>query len=329
MRTAVLVAVFAIISVSAIDIDLATRNEGEQGVLSDTAATVAGATTTSFVAPGGLAAVFDTTTLLLDSMPACRLLHVDGEYSGKNAEIVLVTASMPKLLRDWVKSFIAGKYKKRKVALVIKTGVGPAPKKESLYSRFEYKGAMIREVTFPLLGAENGNFRIRLIYQSANEVKGQKPNPMLDVPVRSQFFQFTMQGKDGKDKLGHELGRSVTRISPFTIGRSGGFGKQDKTTLRITFPATTTTTGATTAVGKIGGNVGKWKQWADHRKMERHGKLTLYYWSGTSMDRRSEAARGQLKVLFELHLNDITLDKLEAADGKANLIAANVDMSDH
>jgi len=310
----------AAVGVHAIDIDLMTTNqilsEGDPPGL-----TVAA----TFATKGGAAGALETHTLLLEGEPAVRLLRVDGELNGKNAELTLVTASMPKPMRDWIKSFIAGKYKRRRVSLVTNTGNGPAPTNQPLYSRFDYKGVMIREVQFPALGRENGKFHIHLIYQSASETKNQPPAHMLDVPIRSQFFQFTMKGRDGKDKEGDRLGKSVYAMEEFSIGRMGGFGKQQSTTLIVTFPTTTDS-----APKKEDGLLPRWQRWFGRdRKTQRHGKLTLYYWTGSSMDVGAEEARGQLKVLFELHLNDVSITKLDAGDGRATLSAGKVEMSDH
>jgi len=304
----------------AIDIDLVTTNEGQLDAEADPQGLTVAAT---FSTKGGTAAALETHTLLLDGEPAVRLLHVDGELNGKQAELALVTTSMPKRMRNWIKSFIAGKYKKHAVALVTKTGTGPDGK--TLYSRFDYKGVMIREVQFPALGKEGGKFYVHLMYQSATETKNQKPVNMLDVPIRSQFFKFSLGGKDGKDKEGAKLGKSVYAVDTFSIVRSSGMGKQDGSSLTLSFPNTVDTSDK-----KKDGILPMWKKWfGKDKKTERHGKLTLYYWTGASMDHGSEASRGQLKVLFELHLNDIAITKLNSGDGKAVVNAGNIDMSDH
>jgi len=277
----------------------------------------------TFSTKGGRAAALETHTLLLDGEPAVRLLHVEGELNGKQSELALITTSMPKRMRNWVKSFIAGKYKKHAVALITKTGTGPNGK--TLYSRFDYKGVMIREVQFPALGSEGGKFYIHLMYQTATETKHQKPVNMLDVPVRSQFFKFSLNGTDGKDKEGAKLGKSVFAIDAFSILRSSGMGKQDATALTLSFPNT-----VDSSAKKKDGLLPLWKKWfSKDKKMQRSGKLTLYYWTGASMDHGSESNRGQLKVLFELHLHDIAITKLDSGDGKSVVTAANIDMSDH
>jgi hypothetical protein len=271
---------------------------------------------TAYTTPGGAAAPVESTVLLLHDKPAVRLLRVDGEVAGKNQELTLVTTSMPKPMRDWIKSFIAGKYKKRKVSLHIKTAGTGTGKVPTSYSRINYKGVMIKEVQFPALGTENGKFHIKILYQGADEIKNQKPIGMLDVPVRSQFFQFTMKGRDGKDKVGAALGKSVSVIAPFTIVRENGWGKQASTSLDMQFPATEDI-------------LPRWRNWFTRdRKRERHGKLTLFYWTGSTYD-YTENGRGQLRVLFELHLNDVSIQRFDTGEGKVTLKAGNIDMSDH
>jgi len=229
-------------------------------------------------------------------------------------------------MRNWVKSFIAGNYKKHAVSLVTKTGTGKHGK--PVYSRFDYSGVVIREVQFPALGKEDGKFMIHLLYQKATEKKNVKPVNMLDVPIRSQFFKFSLGGGKNAtaDKDGVKLGKSVFALAPFSIVRGSGMAKQDITSLRVSFPAV-----EHSSPKKKDGILPLWKQWATKdKKKSRAGKLTLYYWTGQSMEiGHGAAARGQLKVLFELHLNDVTISRLESGDGKATIAAANIDMSNH
>jgi len=278
----------------------------------------------TFSTKGGAAAALTMHTLLVDGEPAVRLLSVEGEVNGKEGtEITLVTHSMPRRMRKWVKSFITGHYKKHAVALVTNTGVDKHGK--SVYSRFDYNGVVIKEVQFPALGKEDGKFMIHLLYQKVSEKKNVKPVNMLDVPVRSQFFKFSLGG--GKnDTEGAKLGKSVFALAPFSIVRPTGMSKQDGTTLRVSFPAVDHS-----SPKKKDGILPVWKQWATKdKKKSRQGKLTLYYWTGQSMEiGHGAAARGQLKVLFELKLNDVSLSRLETADGKATLSTSTIDMSDH
>jgi len=292
-----------------IDIDLVTEGE----MMSDPAAVTS---TTQFLTPGGSAAQLESVVLLLSGEAAVRLLRVDGEVTGKNNELTLVMTSMPSAMRRWVQSFIAGKYKKRKVSLVMKTPNTGTKKTPLQHRRIDYKGIMLREVSFPALGSENGQFKIKLVYQESHETGNVRAMGMLDVPVRSQFFKFTMKGRDGKDKTGDALGKTVFGLDGFTISRVNGFGKQSATEVALHFPTTAET-------------LPQWQQWFTRdQQRKRHGKLTLYYWTGASLD-NTEAGRGQLKVLFELHLNDLEITKLDSGEGKAVVKADNIDMSDH
>jgi hypothetical protein len=184
---ALLLAVALVVTVGAIDIELVNRAEG---VTSEAPAPV------TFMSQGGKALTpartIDVTTLLLDGEPAVRLVRADGPLNSEGAELTLVTASMPKPLRQWVSEFVRGKYKKHKVSIVARTPGSTNKAGKPSYSRFDYKGVLIREIELPALGAENGFMKIRIIYQKATEQKGVKSVPMLDVPFRSQFFKLTL-----------------------------------------------------------------------------------------------------------------------------------------
>ena len=155
------------------------------------------------------------------------------------------------------------------------------------------------------------------------------------------------------------MGKSAHTVSGFSVTRSGGFGKLDTTTIRVHFPASS----GPKAV------LNDWSNWLTQPKglkydnpKERKAVLTLYHWSGCSMDRTAgtrvralhchseshcrrltghclvllccvlcrasgDAAAGQLKVLFTLTLNDVTIDKLESGEGVATLKVGSIEMS--
>jgi len=318
---AVWLVVFAVAVVHAIDIDLVTKPTQILSQADPSRLTVA----TTFSTEGGTAGALETVTLLLDGEPAVRLVRIEGETNGKNAEMTLVTASMPKPVRDWIRPFIGGKYKRRKVSIVTKTGTGPEPKKQPLYSRFDYTGVIIREIQFPALGQENGRFHIRVMYQSATETPKQQAIHMLDVPVRSEFFKFNLKGSDPKDKTGERLAKSIFGLDAFTVARSAASGKSESPAFTVAFPATTDSDPK-----KKDGILPLWQRWfgAD-KQTTRNGKLTLYYWTGSSMEAGAADARGQLKILFELELKDLSITKLDSGEGRATLSTDHLKMSDH
>jgi len=312
------------------EVEVSTNSEAPVIIRKPTDAPVM---TRAFTTRGGRAAQLETTTLLIDGEPVVRLVRVEGQLAGKNAEVTMHFTSLPKAVRKWLRRFVSGKYKKHDLALITKTpgtGVSGTPLS---FSRFDYKGVLIRELSFPKLGVADGVFKVRILYQTADETKNVKAMPIANgvSTVRTQFFKLTLQDKDDKkvkgDKMGVRMAKSVHTLNGFKITRSGGFGKQDTTTLKAHFPASSDPKSV----------VSDWSNWLtqpndkklkDKNPKERKGVLTFYHWTGSSMEQTGgEDARGQLKVLFTLTLNDVTIDKLESGDGIATLKVDSVDMS--
>jgi len=304
-------------------------------------ATDAPAMVTAFTTRGGKAAALEVTTLLIDGKAASRITRVEGTLSGKNAEFTLTLSSMTKPVRRWLRSFVTGKYKKRALEIITKTpgtGAGSEPKKPLEYTKYSFSGVLIRELQFPAFGVSDGVFKVRVLAQTSDETANVQPIALPDsTPVRSQFFKLALasnnkKGKSkGGDKSGARMGKSVYRLDSFSLTRGSGLGKQDTTHITAYFPATSEKKSV----------MHEWSRWFTKREttyagaggtttQSRDGKLTLYYWSGASMDATAgEAAAGQLRVLFELTLKDVRLDKLEAGDGKATLAADKIEMSKH
>jgi len=331
-----------------VDIELQTRSDAEMEVEVDTAAEAPviirrggepPVMTRAFTARGGLAQQLDSTTLLIDDVPVVRVNRVEGQLSGKNAEYTLYLTAMPRPVRQWLRRFVSGKYRKHEISLITKTPGTGVPGKAMTFTRFDYKGVLIRELTFPRLGVADGVFKVRVLYQTStatNDVK-QRAVSEGNSTVRTQFFKLVFgqkekkKGKKGKAprskaaRMGKKLGKSVHTLESFSIVRGGGFGKQDTTHLRAHFP---------TSHGK-GSAADAWANWLtqppalkDDNPKTRNATLTLYYWSGSSMDRTAgDAAAGQLKKLFDLNLNDVTIEKLESGSGLATLKVESIDMS--
>jgi hypothetical protein len=80
------------------------------------------------------------------------------------------------------------------------------------------------------------------------------------------------------------MAKSVYRVDSFSITRGSGLGKQDATALSVHFPASTDRSST----------LPRWTAWLTQRKHNklggedilkaRHGKLTLFVWTGTTMD---------------------------------------------
>jgi hypothetical protein len=321
-----------------LDSDLTVEVEGERKM------------TVAFESRSGSAAELKTTTLMIDGKAAARLTRVDGMLSGSNAEVVMVCASLPEGMREWVKSFVSGKYKKRKVSIIapssaLPTPTAPLPKgakkpKDTGYSEYSYKGALIREVQFPAFGEENGLFKVRVVYQTGTERRNVRSVGMAETPVRSQFFHFDLAGADGSDRIGSLLGKSVFKIDSFSIGREGGFGKQSITTLNVWFAPTSSASAATAGATS---SLDRWQQWYTKKEKKlsatagaelgsttRNGRLRMFFWSGSAMEaRRGSDAMGQLKPLLELTFKEVTLNKLDSGDGHAVLNVVSTAVADH
>jgi len=335
---ALVLAVGARASEGEVDIELQTHNGAEMEMAVETGAEAPvlirrpsdpPVMTRAFTARGGRAEQLDSTTLLIDNVAVVRVARVEGQLSGKNAEFTMQLTAMPRAVRKWLRRFITGKYKKHEISIITKTPGTGVPGTPMTFTRFDYKGVLIREVTFPRLGVADGAFKVRVLYQSADEKANVKQRAIADGNsiVRTQFFKLSIGNKDSKqkDKAGKKMGKSVHTLGPFSITRSGGFGKQDAVHLKAHFPA---------SHGK-GSAADAWANWLtqptalkDENPKQRVANLTLYYWSGASMDRTAgDAAAGQLKKLFTLTLNDVTIDKLESGEGVATLKVDSIDMN--
>jgi hypothetical protein len=302
-------------------------------------ATDAPALVTAFTTRGGKAAALEVTTLLIDGKAATRITRVEGTLSGKNAEFTLTLSSLTKPVRRWLRSFVSGKYKKRALEIITKTvgtGLGSEPKKPLEYTKYSYSGVLIRELVFPAFGVSDGVFKVRVLCQTSDETGNVQPIALPDsTPVRSQFFKLALASNDKKgrgiDKSGARMGKSIYKLDSFRVTRGTGLGKQDTTHISAYVPSSTEPKSI----------LHDWTKWYTKREStyagaggtttkSRDGKVTIYYWSGASMDATAgEAAVGQLRVLFELNLKDVKLDKLDAGDGKATLAVGSIEMSKH
>jgi len=234
------------------------------------------------------------------------------------------------LVRKWIRSFVTGKYKKHKISLITKTPGTGTDGKPTEFSRFAFKGVLIRELSFPSLGVSDGEFKVRVHYQSSDETKKVSPRAVSESPVRTQFFKLTLKAeeKDNKksDSDGPKMAQSVYSIDSFSIVRGGGFGKQDTTNIGVSFRASADKSSA----------LSLWDKWFTKRPKasvaalaaapaqtptkSRDGTLTFYYWTGSSMDRTAgDSAQGQLKKLFTLELKDVTMKSFDSGTGKAVL----------
>jgi len=291
----------------------------------------------AFTARGGKAAALETSTLFIDGKAAARVSRTVGDLSGSNKELTFVFGSLPRLVRKWVRGFVTGKYKKHDIELVTKTPGTGVDGKPAQFSRFTYKGVLIREVAFPGLGTADGEFKVRFNYQSSDEKTNVQPRAVAESPVRTQFFKLQLKAeekdKKKKDVDGPTMSSSIYRVDGFSIIRGGGFGKQDPTAINVYFRASSDKSSA----------LPQWTKWFTKRPKSstavlaaapaqpptksRDGKLTLFYWTGTTMDPTAgEAAQGQLKPLFTLKLSDVTLKSLDSGEGKAVLSVDTIDM---
>ena len=290
-------------------------------------------TAATFSTRGGRALPIETSVLLLDGKPVVRLLRVEGELAGSNAELNVQLNGVPKALRRWLQRFMSGKFKRHRVSIITRTpGTGTATVPLQ-YSRYDYKGVLIRELSFPKLGTADGVLRMRWLYQSSKETKNVKQRMIAEssaARLRSEFFKLQLTDADGKaDKQGVKMGKAVYAIEPFHITRTGGFGKQSATDVAVRFRAASDKSSALDAYQRwlTQPTVKGTEREQNPNPKERRGTLTLYYWSGASMERSAGAdAHGQLKVLFTLQLNGLVIDKLESGDGRATLKADNIEI---
>jgi len=295
---------------------------------------------TAFTARGGKAAQIESSTLVIDGRAAARITRIEGSISGKNSEFTITLGSVPKSVRSWLRSFVSGKYKKRDISIITKTpGTGAGESKPLEFTKYGLSGVLIRELSFPALGVAEGVIKVRVLAQNSEETKNVKPAAVSDAGaiIRSQFFKLalTPTKKDTKNKkkksVAAAMGKSVYKMDAFSISRGMGFGSMDTTTIGAYFPASSDKKAISHS----------WAKWYTKRETTfagnggtttapREGKLTLYYWTGSSMDRSAgEAAHGALKVLFELELKDVRLSKLDSGDGKGTLTVGSIKMSKH
>lgn len=331
-----------------VDIELST--DASAGVMVDSEAELAGTapviipkagapaqliTAATFRTRGGRAAPIETSVLLIDGKAVARLVRVEGELAGSNAELNLQLNTVPKAVRKWLKRFLTGKFKRNRIGVITRTpgtGVNGSP---LTYSRFDYTGVLIREVDVPRLGRADGVLKLRLLYQKSEEKKNVKQRMIAESGaerLRTEFFKLSLTGADGKaDKQGTKMAKAVFGIEPFKITRTGGFGKQDATPVAVKFRAASDRSSALNEFSRWYTQpklTDKQKAAKDENPKVRRGTLQLYYWSGASMDATGgPESHGQLKPLLTLQLNDLAIDKLESGDGRATLKADTIDMT--
>jgi len=282
------------------------------------------------VSAGGTARSVEAIWLWLDGEPAARLVRVEGDERLENdkggEDLLLVADSLPPKLLSWIRSFINGKFKKRKVALVLPTkGTGPGTGKPRQYSRWRFSNVLIREVTFPALGSARSSrggssgsvFKLKLQYQKVRELTKQRVLPtMAGQPLRTEFFNLDLSGKDGKDTDGGDLSTSISSLGSFTVtrGTGSGYGSQSASYVKLTFPPRARIADA-------------WRKWSTGKDKgrKRSGLLQLYHWTGMRYD-RSEEGRGQLRALLALELNDVEIDRIDAGEGTATLKVDSMSM---
>lgn len=340
-------ALVATVAAGSVDIELATDSSAGVMVDSETeltastpviipkAGTVAQPqliTAATFKTRGGRAAPIETSTLLIDGKAVTRLVRVEGELAGTNAELNVQLSTVPKAVRLWLRRFLTGKFKRNAISVITRTPGTGANGVPLAYSRFDYTGVLIRELELPRLGKADGVLKLKLLYQKADETKNVKQQMIAESgaqKLRSEFFKLALTDADGKaDKQGTKMGKAVFAVEPVKITRTGGFGKQDPTSVAVRFRAASDKSSALNQFTRwFTQPTLKGKEKGTNPKTRR-GTLTLFYWSGASMDATAGPdSHGQLKPLFTLQLNDLTVDKLESGDGRATLKADTIDMT--
>lgn len=350
MRRAVALALLALVAAVAagsVDIELATDSGAGLMVDSESELTATAPvmiprpgttaqpqliTAATFKTRGGRAAPIETSTLLIDGKAVTRLVRVEGELAGTNAELNLQLNTVPRAVRVWLKRFLTGKFKRNKISVITRTpGTGTATVPLQ-YSRFDYTGVLIRELQLPRLGKADGVLKLKLLYQKADETKNVRQRMIAESGsqrLRSEFFKLSLTDADGKsDKQGKKMGKAVFAVEPIKVTRTGGFGKQDVTSVAVKFRAASDKSSALNEFSRwYTQPTLKGKEKGTNPKTRR-GALTLYYWSGASMDATAGPdSHGQLKPLLTLQLNDLTVDKLESGDGRAHLKADSVEIT--
>ncbi len=135
--------------------------------------------------------------------------------------------------------------------------------------------------------------------------------------------------KEKSEAAAKALGSSVYKIDSFSLTRGQGFGQMDTTHITAYFPSASDksaplhhwTRWYTKRVSTFAGNGGT-------STVPRDAKLTVYYWTGSSMDLTAgEASHGALKVLFTVDLKEVRIDRLDAGDGRAVMTVGKLEMS--